>query len=132
MAEAAQRKGVNRPFVGVLAIACLVGGGATLIFDSFNNPWAGALIRVGVLLVVFWIALPAGSRPAAWANFTPWTLVGIVAGALVLARFIRQPLYFIPVVLGAIATSFVLRPRRRRPAATKDDLFNDRSHATRR
>lgn len=72
---------------------------------------AGCL-RVGLLLGAFWLALPTKSRPAAWANISPYAVVAIVAALL----FVRQMRVFLPLLLVLGVFAFFVRPRpKKRP-----------------
>lgn len=99
---------VNRPLVGLLAIVCVATGVLVVGFDSFENPWAGSLIRVGVVLAVLWMALPTSTRRAAWTGMSPWITVAVVAIALFA---VRRPLVFFPAAAAIILAVLVLKPR---------------------
>jgi len=102
-----QRK---RGLVGILALCCLVAGAALLVSGG-NEGLASALIRVGLLLGAFWLALPTDSRPAAWARVSPWSIAVVVGVAVLLPRL----RFFLPVLVVGIAIGWVVRPRRKKP-----------------
>ena len=108
---------VSRPLVGALALGCLLI--ATAIWalgsmDSKSEMWMSAFARVGLLMSAFWLALPTRNREAAWANMSPWTLVGALLAILVVA-YRPRVLWPLAVVLGTIG--YFLRPRpKKRPA----------------
>jgi hypothetical protein len=102
---------VNRTLVGWLALVCVAGGAAVLILDSYENPWAASLIRVGVVLAVLWMALPTSTRPAAWSGFSPWLTVAVVVAALFA---VRKPMIFFPLLAVIAIAALILRPRRKR------------------
>jgi hypothetical protein len=110
---AAQKVTVNRTLAGVLAIALLIGGGLIWVFDSWENPLCGAMVRVGLLTGAFWLALPTKDREAAWAHVSPW-VAGSVGVALVLVVW-RPRVFLLPaVILGGLV--LLLRPRgKKRP-----------------
>ncbi|MBX3442993.1 MAG: hypothetical protein KF774_11365 [Planctomyces sp.] len=103
---------VNRPLVLALAIACTVGGVLSVALGGFENPWAGSLIRVGVVLWVVWLALPTSTRPAAWTGISPWATV-LVVGILLFA--VRRPIVFFPLAIAVISAVLILKPKRKRP-----------------
>lgn len=84
---------VNRILVGVITILCLAAGG----YISLNYPeesfWGGSFVRVGLLMGAFWSAAPNRGRAAAWANVSPWWIVGTAA---LLFFIVRRPQVLIP------------------------------------
>lgn len=102
---------VNRTLVGVIALACLGVGSAILIVDSYENMWAAAFIRVGLVTGAFWIALPGQGREAAWANMSPYLILAMLLGALV---FVSRPRVFVALLIPLAVIGFFLRPRTRR------------------
>lgn len=102
---------VNRALVGLLAIGLTVGGVLTVTLDSYENPWAGSLIRVGVVLGMLWLALPTATRPAAWSGMSPWITVVVVAIAILAAR---RPWLFFPLAGTVVFATLVLKPRPRK------------------
>ena len=49
--------------MGLYALLCLTGGGI-LVFYPEHEGLQGALLRVGILLFAFWLAMPTSDRPA--------------------------------------------------------------------
>lgn len=94
---------VNRVFVGILSLACLVIGALLAVLgpadDNQVQMWSGSFVRVGVLMGAFWLALPRRGRAAAWANLSPWWLVGVTIGLLFV---VRQPRILIPMILAIV------------------------------
>lgn len=72
---------------------------------------AAGCIRVGLLLGALWLALPTRTRPAAWANVSPYVVVGVVVALL----FVRQMRIFIPLLIVVGILGLLLRPRPKRP-----------------
>lgn len=103
--ELRQKRGI----VGLLAIGCLASA-ATLLMIGTNQGFASALLRVGLLLGAFWLALPTEGRPAAWARVSPLSL-GILA---IVAALISRLKFFIPLLLVGFVIGWVVRPRGRR------------------
>src|SRR5690606_24650794 len=101
---------VSRLLVGALAIVCVTTGIAIGFLRSWDGPACAAFLRIGVLLGAVWIALPSGKREAAWANISPWSLVGVVQIALACVRW--TPLFITPLCL-IITYSMSLKTRKR-------------------
>lgn len=110
---------INRPLVGIIALACL--GIAGYLYwlapqDLFaqQDIATGAFMRVGLLMLAFWLALPSKNRDAAWANLPPWLFVAL---AVTIVVFATRPKVAILLVLFFGILGFVLRPRnkKRRP-----------------
>jgi hypothetical protein len=108
---------VSRPLVGLLAICCLVVAGLIRMLAPDHQEaqlWLAGFIRVGLVMTAFWIALPSGDRPAAWANISRHTLIGIALGTLALLRLPFRVV--LPVAVAVAVIGFVLRPRgKKRP-----------------
>ncbi|WP_437202690.1 hypothetical protein [Planctomicrobium sp. SH664] len=106
----------NRLLVGLLALAALAGAVLFALFgDAQNDFWCGSLMRVGLVLGAFWLALPTRGRAAAWAKISPWWIVGIAAA---LFFVVRNPRAWIPLAVASVSVLSVLRllsggPRRR-------------------
>lgn len=77
---------INRLIVGLLAILCLIAGLAIGVTDSMENLWCGSFVRAGLLLAAFWIAMPTKGRAAAWAQTSPYWILLIVGGLIVIRR----------------------------------------------
>lgn len=108
------RPQLNRTLVAVIALVCLAAGA----YISLNYPeesfWGGSFVRVGLLMGAFWYAAPTKGRAAAWANISPWWIVGVAA---LLLFIVRRPRILIPfgiaiVVLGVFVPK--LLPSRRK------------------
>ena len=97
----------KRGIVGLLAIGCVVSAIVLLIIGG-NQGFASALLRIGLLLSAFWLALPTEGRPAAWARVSPLSL-GLLA---ICAALISRLKFFIPLLLVGFAIGWVVRPRR--------------------
>ncbi len=101
---------INRPLVGILAIACFVGAGVVWGFDLEQDQtlWMAGFIRVGLLMSAFWLALPSKGRPAAWANVSPWTFAGLIVALFAMTRYPKMALGMIAVL---VVLHFFIRPR---------------------
>ena len=96
--------------VGVLAVVFTIVGVLIGWLDSMDNVWCGSFVRTGVLLGVFWLALPSRHRAAAWANVSPWTLVAVLAVVLL---FVRRPQIFFGIAALLAIAMLIIRPRPR-------------------
>ena len=115
-----QQVPVNRTLVGVIALACLIGGAFVWLQlpvqeGSQLSMLAAALIRVGLLMVAFWVALPTKNREAAWANVSPSRLAGVMLAVLIVAARPRFMLVLIPLGILVLIVGTLLKPRNRRP-----------------
>lgn len=100
-----QRPEINRVVVALIAIGCLMAGLAIAIFDSMENFWCGSFVRVGLLMGAFWFAAPSQGRAAAWANVSPWWIVGVAAALLFI---VRRPRVLIPFALAVIILGVIV------------------------
>ena len=105
---------INRPLVGICALLCFAGA-LVLLFTGGDSQdtqlWLAACVRVGLLLSAFWIAMPTSTRAAAWANVSPWALVGIAVMAFVVARHPRVLFALLPVLIALAFVGRILRPK---------------------
>ncbi len=99
---------VSRGLVGVIAAACITLALGLMFWDSWENVWCAAFMRVGMVMSAIWLAMPTAQREAAWANVSPLTLVGLFAA---LVFVVYSPRRALPVVIGALVVGFFLRPR---------------------
>jgi hypothetical protein len=103
---------INRPLVGILAIAGTACGIGVVVFDSFNNPWGGSLVRVGVLLGALWLFLAPTRKGAAPTTASIGTTAVVAALALLAVRGLKPGTLLVLIVFGLIA--FFVRPRKPR------------------
>ena len=97
----------KRTMVGLLAIGSTITACVLLVIGG-SQGLASALLRVGLLLGAFWLALPTKGRPAAWARVSTWTVGATAVVIMVAARFkFALPLLAIGVLIG-----WIVRPRR--------------------
>lgn len=97
----------KRFFVGLISIACIAFGVA-LYFYPGNEGLQGALLRVGMLLAAFWLAMPTKTRPAAWkALQSNWALPGAIIAAILMPKF--KGMFPVFAVLAGIA--YFARPK---------------------
>ncbi len=99
------RPQVNRLLVGVIAIVCLILGAVISLNYPEESFWGGSFVRVGLLMAAFWYAAPTKGRAAAWANVSPWTIVGF---ASLLLFIVRRPRILIPFGVAILVLVFVV------------------------
>ena len=98
----------KRVYVGLFSLICLIGAGVLSFFPG-NEGLQGALLRVGILLFAFWLALPTNKRPAAWKGLSSnWVLVG----GVVMAAAIPRLRAMFPVLAVFAAIAWFARPRK--------------------
>jgi hypothetical protein len=102
---------INRPLTGVLAIVGLVSG-AVMATRSFDDPWAGSLVRVGILLAMLWLFLAPAKEPAVKAPASLGFTIGLAAFGLFAIRNMKPGTIVVILVFAAVA--FLVRPRQRR------------------
>jgi len=101
---------VNRTLAGVLALFCLAASLVIFLNWPHQELWYAGFLRVGVLMVVFWWALPAPGQESSWPKISPWTMVAIVVAIILLPRY-KQVI--IPLLIALVVVGFFLRPRPR-------------------
>jgi hypothetical protein len=108
---------INRPLVGLSALACLGTAAALWLLNPEGQQtevWKAGFVRVGLLMTALWIALPAKGREAAWANVSPWTFVGLLLAVVAVIRL--QLKVVLPILVVLVIVGYVLRPRdKKRP-----------------
>jgi hypothetical protein len=91
------RAQVNRFLVLLLSIVSLIAGAVISMTigleDSQWSMWGASFVRIGLLLIAFWIAMPTRGRAAAWADVSPYWVLGAILFLLLIAR---RPYIFIP------------------------------------
>jgi len=99
----------KRIYVGLLSVGCLLGA-AMIEFYPVSELFQAALIRVGVLLGAFWLAMPTKDRPAAWKRMpsSNWTIAGLIFTAVLIPRL----KYMFPVVAVVAGIAWFAKPRR--------------------
>ena len=100
----------RRIYVGLLAITSLAGA-VVLLFYPGNDGLQGALVRVGLVLGAFWLALPTKTRPSAWKGMmSSWTVPGLIITALLIPRL----KFMFPVLAIIAGIAYFARPRPRK------------------
>jgi hypothetical protein len=108
------KRPVNRTLVGFLTLvllgfACLLSIWPGLFPGAAGLMVAGTTARVGVVLAALWLALPAGNRPAAWANLTLTSASPLVLASLALLRVPFRIL--VPLAGALLVVGLFLRPK---------------------
>lgn len=102
---------VNRPLVGVIAFVCILTSVVLELLPDANEMWVAGFRRAGIMTAAVWLALPTKNRPAAWANVSPWTLIGVVGGIVAVAARPRALLFFVPILIALAILGKVLKGR---------------------
>ena len=109
-----QKVEINRTLVGVLTLGCFSASLLIWLCWPDEDLWYAGFLRVGLLLMAFWLALPSRGRDAAWARVSPWTLVGAILVLIALSRV--QLRIIIPLLIAITVIGYFVRPRaKRRP-----------------
>lgn len=104
---------VNRTMVGVIGVALLIAAAVLMLIgsDGTLEIWAGACLKVGLVMIAFWLALPSITRNENLGKASVTTVAAVLAGALIVART-KVPLKIIlPVLAVAVVALRILRPR---------------------
>lgn len=97
----------RRVWVGLFAILCLVGAAALMGYPD-REGLQGAMVRVGILLTAFWLALPSKNRPAAWKGLSSnWAIAGGIVTAIVIPR--ARALF--PLIAVFLSLAWFAKPR---------------------
>lgn len=100
----------KRIYVGLLAIGFLIGAAVTFFAAADNEGLQGALMRVGLLLGAFWLAMPTKTRPSAWKILptSNWAIFGMIISAV----FISRLKVMFPVLAIFAGIAWFARPRK--------------------
>jgi len=108
---------INRTLVGVIGLVLLIAA-AILGWmgpEGGRDMWAGACLKVGLVMSAFWLALPSLTRSDVLGRMTWGALIASIAIALVIGR-VKVPLNIVvPVALAFFFLIRVLGPRRTPP-----------------
>lgn len=113
---AGQKIPISRNLVGFISIVCFMIAGYLYKFvteEQFEQQemMTAAFMRVGLLMFALWLALPSKKREAAWANVSPWVLVGFI---LAIVGVAWRPKIVVPLIIILAVVGFVLRPRKKK------------------
>ena len=75
---------INAGLAGWLAVALLVVAALLWYFVGPQNMWTGACLKVGLVMLALWMALPAIVRQSTLGKASWGTIVGTVAVVLLL------------------------------------------------
>jgi hypothetical protein len=105
---------ISRSLVGLLAIglfgiALILSVWPNLLSGAAGTLVGGAAARVGMVMAAFWLALPAGNRPAAWAKVSLASALPLLLVALALFRIPFRIL--IPLAGFVLLVGVFLRPK---------------------
>ena len=111
--EAARVMGITREqfnvwLVGILSLLFLVSGAVLLATGHVSSALTGGCVRLGLILGALWLALPTRGRAAAWANISPWWVVGISGGLFYIFWILKNPKPLFPLLLVAVLALMLL------------------------
>lgn len=99
----------RRTAIGVLALVLLSLSGVVFWVAPEKTGTMGALLRVGVLLSAFWLAIPQLMAKPRLLKYLPWYLLG---GLILGVVFIKYIFILIPAFLAlAVLTMFAGKKR---------------------
>jgi hypothetical protein len=102
---------LNRWLVGLATIASFAASAIVAVVAPSELFWWGGLLRAGVVLGALWTCLPTRTRPAAWADFSPWA-AALFAGVLLLA--ILRPRVGIPAIIALLFLRYLFTFRQKK------------------
>ena len=102
---------INRNLVGGITIAMLAGTGFLWLFAGTQNIWTGACLKVGLVMGALWMALPTFAHHRSLGQ-TSWVMViSFVALALLLTGRRVDFRIILPLLVGIVIATLILRPR---------------------
>lgn len=110
-----QTLAINRTLVGVISLV-LLATAAIFSWMGTQELWAGACLKVGLVMGAFWLALPSLTRHPDLGRISLATLLGALAVALIIGRT-RIPLKIILPTLAAFVVAVRILGPRRTPTA---------------
>lgn len=113
-----QNPSVNRAIAGLIALGCLVTAIGLIPWVAGSNSLSllqGGLVRGGLLMGAFWLAMPGRNREAAWAKLTPKTVIIVIVAVFLTSKI--KPIVFVPAAVVVTILIVILRPRpKKRPS----------------
>lgn len=106
---------INRALVGAISLVLLAAAAILSLMDT-QEMWAGACLKVGLVMGAFWLALPSFTRNPELGRVSLATLIGALAVALIIGRT-RVPLKIVLPTLGAFVFAVRILGPRRTPTA---------------
>lgn len=98
---------VNKPFVGMIALACLAAAGVLFAWFPEQQGLFSGFWRVGLLMSALWLALPRRGENIAWERAVP-----LIAGAVFLIAVGKRALIVaLPLVIVVVLAAIFIRPR---------------------
>lgn len=99
----------KRKYVAFFSALCMIGAGGVAVLSPDSEGLQGALLRVGILMFAFWLAMPTKERKAAWKILSSnWILIG---SAIIAAAIPRLRAMF-PVLAVFAAVAWFAMPRK--------------------
>lgn len=106
---------INRALVGAISLVLLAAAAILSLMDT-QELWAGACLKVGLVMGAFWLALPSFTRNPELGRVSLATLLGALAVALIIGRT-RVPLKIVLPTLAAFVFAVRILGPRRTPTA---------------
>jgi len=107
-----QASNMRRHALGVLAFVMLAAGGAMYVWppsDAAVNSLNGVCVRVGLVFMALWLALPQISR------FPPWLYGTTLVGVIIVVRYPRLIVAVVPILF----LLWMIKPKPRPNTASK-------------
>ena len=100
----------KRGWIGLLSLVCLIGFGLLMVMNPEKQAIAGSMMRIGIMLGAFWLAIPVLVSHPRLLKRLPWYVLGI---GFLLLMFIKQFWMLIPllIVLALLSMFGGSRPR---------------------
>lgn len=110
----------NRLLVGIITLVCFAGAAVMwgLGYREGQELAFAGLIRVGVFMAAFWLALPSKSRFAAWKGLSPWVIVCIAVAVFAIPRL----KFSIPIIIGMLVAGAFIKPKPKRNKPQKKTI----------
>ena len=105
---------VNRVMVGAIGLVLMSAAGILVLIrpEGVHDMWAGACLKIGLLMITLWLALPSITSNPDLVRVSWATLFVVIVEALIVART-RVPLkVVVPVLIAFVIAIRILRPRR--------------------
>jgi len=104
---------INKPLVGAIGVVCLCTAAVCYIWFPEQTSLRSATLRIGVVMVALFLALPKAGEHVRWERLTP-----VIVGAVVLMALAKKMvLVILPllVIIGILLTIFRPRDKLRPP-----------------
>lgn len=106
---------INKPLVGVIGGVCLCAAAVCYIWFPEQTSLRSATLRIGVVMIALFLALPKSGEHVRWERLTP-----VIVGSVILMALAKKMiLVILPmlVIIGILLTIFRPRDKLRPPRA---------------